>query len=236
MQKKIKRYIGILLLLVSFIAANCSLKRSNKSGEIKVLQLLNDSNDSIKISTAPDGDYTGTYYAVKEFEKQLKLKTLDKNDNNFEFRVWFDLPGLALHQRLFVLRFEKGKFACDLIRFEISWSKDRKTEPTVIISQKTQGTPKSGWDNFSKQVFSRDFPVIFDIKKMPVITTYVDGQVFCFELISNKSYWMSEFNDPEIEEQKGSVFLEVENIVKTIEKEFDISRRVFHKPDEGSSK
>lgn len=236
MQKKTKRYIGILLLLVSFIAANCNLKSSDKSGEINVLQLLNDSNDSIKISTAPDGDYTGTYYSVKEFEKQLKLTTLEKSDNNFEFRVWLDLPGLALHQRLFVLRFEKGKFACDLIRFEISRSKNRKTEPMVTISQKTQGTPKSGWDNFSKQLFSKDFPLIFDFKKMPIITTYVDGQVFCFELISNKSYWMSEFNDPEIEEQKGSVFSEVENIIKTIEKEFDISRRVFHKPDEGSSK
>ncbi len=222
--------------MVFFISANCSLRTSNKHGEINVLQLLNDTNDSIKISTAPDGDYTGTYYSVKEFEKQLKLKTLDKSDNNFEFRVWLDLPGLALHQRLFVLRFENGKFACDLIRFEISRSKDRKIEPMVTISQKAHGTPKSGWDKFSKQLFSRDFPLIFDYKKMPVITTYVDGQLFCFELISNKSYWMSEFNDPEIEEQKGSVFSQVENIIKTIEKEFDISRRVFHKPDEGSIK
>jgi len=218
--------LNIVLCLLSIFIA-CNSNKNTGDGIENVINIVNNSSDLTKIPTVTNHNNSGFYYDLRNLKRQLNITNLSSSSGTLEFRAWFDLPGLILRQRLFILKYTDGKFSSSLTKFKVDWWTDRKKDPVVIYSEITSGIPKSGWDNFSKRLFTNDFLSIFDIDKNPTGTPGIDGNFYCFELIADKHYWMSAFRDPNDEDQNVKIFRLLTKITMLIEEEFNFSNKSF---------
>lgn len=93
-----------------------------------------------------------------------------------------------------------------------------------MTSETKIATPKSGWSTFSDKFFANDLKLIFDPNIDNTTSGGTDGDLICFELISNNHYWLNEFDNPFESDDKREIFQSIKKITQLIENEFDFYR------------
>jgi hypothetical protein len=213
-----------------FLFLSCNRGLDNDENFVKVLKDVRNSNDSFRIPRVPGGESTGLYEALRHWSSQLNLKPVDTLSTKLEFRAWLNMPGLAMQQRLFILRFNENNFSAELIRFRLNWWENYHKQAFVMKSETKNGTPKSSWNTFSKKFFMTDFNLLFDPNIKDATSGGTDGDTFCFELISNNHYWLSEFDNPFESDDKREIFQLLKKISQLIESEFEFYRMPVTEP------
>ena len=223
-----KKQIGLLklILLLPVFFSNFNYK-THRYPEFKdVLTEINTTSDSVRIPRTKDGSYLQIYHCVKDWSRQLKLKTPDTGMKSFQLRIWIDIPGLSLRQRLFVLECNSTSddFSAELIRFEESRANARDMFSNVINVKKEAKIPKSGWPTFTKKLFAGDFLLVFDENNGYKDQAYMDSDSYCFEIITTRNYWFSNFGALHEEGSNRKVVGVVKGVFVLIENEFDFDR------------
>ncbi len=217
-----------LYLIISLLAVfpNCNYESPKYPEFKKVLLELNASSDSIKIPKKLNGQYLQIYYRVKDWSTQLAIKPLDTGFNSFQFRMWMDIPGLALRQRLLIVNYNSttDDFSAEAIRFEDSTVSAPQLLRFVIRAKSQIKTPKSGWSSFTKDLFSEDILLIFDENNGYIDQAYLDSDSYCFEIITKRHYWFSNFGALYEDDKNKRILGLIKKVFLLIENEFDFHR------------
>lgn len=224
MRRKIARMHLITALLA--LVSGCNYQTPKYPEFKKVLSEIDTTSDSIRIPKKKNGDTLQIYHLVQDWSRQLELDNFDTAIHSFQLRMWIDIPGLSLRQRLFILNYYSttDDFSAELFRFEDRRVSARDLFSNVFSVKKKLKVPRSGWPSFTKDMFSEDFLFIFDENNGYIDQAYMDSDSYCFEIITDRNYWFSNFGALHEDESNRKVVRLIKRIFTLIESEFDFRR------------
>ncbi|HMU46025.1 MAG TPA: hypothetical protein PKC72_06635 [Chitinophagaceae bacterium] len=169
------------------------------------------------------------YHSKKNYEKWLRLKSLEKGIDSIEIRI---SHGCALESRWWMIIFnhDKHKWVAEIFlvkdRFNLVEEKIDSASRTIKYDK-----PKSGWVNFINKLFELKLLTIEHETIIPKkeYNSPADGCGISFEVATKNSYRHYSYNNPELQSNK---FWQIKNMIaieKLLYNEFEELRKAQKK-------
>ena len=122
MKYQTKRLIYCVCFSILLGFNSCNIASKNYDQFKSKLKVINASPPLSKIPKDLNNKYLYVYNDIQDFSEQLNLKSIVNDDNELILRVWFNIPGLAIEQRLVIINFSNDIFSAELMKFKIDFT------------------------------------------------------------------------------------------------------------------
>ena len=166
------------------------------------------------------GKYSAAYTFIKNDVKRAGLKALENGYDSIAIRLWYHYAG-PITEMVEIRKHCEGWVA----QF-VTIKRHIEKEDTIvsIINDRVIKAPSSGWDIFTKKLFSLNITTLPDFGEIPNYDAANDGNAVDVEISTNKYYrlysYLGPITKPEIKEAK-----DLEDIMELIEDEFGVKRK-----------
>lgn len=209
-------YKSIVIILIIFCDSCNTHTTSNDHDQNKKPHLENVIKD---IPVYSKGDMNIFYRMARQEASQLNLDSLELGYDSIQIRIWYDyslIPNLGL----FVMKYSNNKWTAQAFHLYIT---SDGTKDSVHIENQMKKTPKSGWDNFIRNLFSLKILTLPNMDEAGM-RGGLEGRTFSVEIATRTKYRFYYYWEPQQYQDKFCQAKNMENILQLIEKEFDFKR------------
>jgi hypothetical protein len=160
------------------------------------------------------------YKLSKQKAEQLSLENIDNGFEGIQIRIWYDYA-LVFNRDLIVFKMVNNIWSGTHYDLTVDWNYKKLTE-TIKNSKKQNLTPKSGWQNFIKQLFELKIDTLPNMTSIPGLSLATDGIMYNIEYADKEKYRFYGYHLPQNHQEKAWQAKNMVNILKLIEKEFGI--------------
>lgn len=199
-----------LILIITLTSCNSDTASSSKQVTHPILE----TKDTVirEIPLYRDGTPVGYYLHKRLIAEKLGLKTLEEGIDSIEVRIWCGYAALDSAQ-LVIIRNLEGRWRAELysLVFEIV---DNQDELTSFSKEPILAKPKSGWQRFSKELFSLGITTLPDVDKVEGYPQHTGRDGFVIEVAKKEKYRIYSYPEPYTRQEK---FWQARNMVSIIE-------------------
>lgn len=212
-----------VLLLLTIIIDSCNI--NNNAANIKIAKCdtaLNLDTPFFKRENYLNrfGNYSVAYTFIKNDVKRAGLKALENGYDSIAIRLWYQYAGPVTEM------VEIRKHCEGWVAQFVTIKRHIEKDDTIvnIISNKIIQAPNSGWEIFTKKLFSLNITTLPDWGEIPDYNPANDGHGVDVEISTKKYYRLYSYlgprTKPEIKEARA-----LEEIMDLIEDEFGVKRK-----------
>ncbi|MFN8297523.1 MAG: hypothetical protein U0T75_00360 [Chitinophagales bacterium] len=161
------------------------------------------------------------YSLAQQKAKQLKLDSLQNGFDSLQIRIWYDYSLIGLRQLVIIKRAQKA-WTATCYMLEVEWDSDMRTEE---IKKQTRIllSPKSGWDDFLKQLFGLQTVTLPNMNDIPgLVDGWTDGTTYSVEVATMQQYRFYYYHLPVKFQDKFWQARDMVEILKLVKSELGI--------------
>lgn len=190
----------ITLILIGIILFSCSETVKNDTAPFNK-----------EISTWKDGRPNLAYQLTQQKREQLNLINLEDGFDSLQIRIWCKHTLVDIGD-VYIFKYKNSKWEGFHYFIRVDWDNENLTE-NVIESKKTQFIPKSGWSNFTSNLFENKITTLPDMREIEGLEdSWHDGINYNIEIATEFNYRFYSYHLPE----KFIEFWQAKNMVEII--------------------
>jgi len=171
-----------------------------------------------EIPTYSDGGVSIFYELAKTRQKQLGLDSLENGFDNLQIRLWYDFS-LVRERKLVVITNKDINWTATVFDFQVDWNGHTET---ILSKNVKQVTPKSGWQDFSKKLFSLNVLTLPNQHDIPNYGGGADGRTYNVEVATKNQYRFYGYWEPQDYQDMFWQAKNMADILKLIEDELGV--------------
>lgn len=215
------RYYSLAAIIFPFIFISCFFSDEKK---IAVQEPKKNFSDTVvkDIPLTNNGKPSPVYLAMQAFERSLNLDVLEEGFDSLQIRLWAAYTFTDTIQLLIVKRQEQQWIA----EFgTIKYKDDVRHGNIQILNNKFEyKTPKSGWDNFVKELLKTRILTLPDVYEISNYPSPIHADNFSVEFATNNLYRFYSYPAPHSAMAEVLEAKNMETILQLMEKEFSFKR------------
>ncbi|MBS1564659.1 MAG: hypothetical protein JST39_09735 [Bacteroidetes bacterium] len=166
-------------------------------------------------------DYSLWAYKIKlKRETKLHIDRLENGYDSIQVRIWYG-PFQYMNRDLVIIKYSKGAWSGEHFIYTVDWQESAKE---VIITKKRRPVaPKSGWADFTRNLFADSITTLPDMHKIPGLNDGIlDGMNYYVEVATADSYRFYTYHEPSLFEQEFPQARKMMDVIRLLKQEFGV--------------
>ncbi len=181
-----RSYFLSLTIILSFIFCDCNTQKKDLKEK--------DSTVTQEIPKLKNGKVLPYYLLVKEFEKGLKIDSLNEGFDSLQIRLWHYT---AMQKEGELAVFKNNKHQWTAFFYNLNYEFDTSIYVPASISKIFfKKEPKSGWEAFTKRLYDFKILTLPDCNNIINYCTVSDGDCYMVEIANKHSYRFYTYSNP----------------------------------------